>query len=497
MLERVTPPDDFFFPEGAGALIAAQAQMRLYASPDWCSLYPYFATLETRFQELCNKFAPEWNLRQLRSMLRLAPRFQRNRLGAEPRLSADILMVGECHRQNEIMMMVRLLRGVLSMGFRVIYLVSFGSAEHHAISELAGNLGRQGQLRLVDPYCSRGRYEHIVNRARADFLARSDFLKIVENLPSDIGLRSDTRSAIHGVSMAKLIWDDLTAHLDFRIACLRNHFDVFSSAVAVQCLQQKKPIVTFQHGIVSTKGGFLPIVASRQVCFGKSSSLLLQRSERELNESAGRSGYCKTFVLGGSLVDEIQPRHQNFEEATVLLIDQENLWAKNFYGIEHEFECMALLMEDILRTSSIVKSVVVRLHPDNQKANRWYRLKDAYPGKFDISLAGLSLQNDLKRAAVVIGLFSGAMVSAAASGIPVLFVWQPGWYYTPDLGCFFQDSFIPPTLLLERIEQMLLNRDCYQEACAAAIKASGHYYFRRQTQTFEGDFISELFSALV
>lgn len=494
MRDPRTPPEDFVFPDDAVALVAAKALASLNASPYWASLCPYFATLETRFQRVQDTAERSFTRQPrlpLTSWLRL---FSYHRSVTTPKISSDVLVVGECQRAADIAMMVRLLAGLIRMGLRVVYLSRFGTPEHRAITLLSSRLARPGHISILDPFCYEGRFSRTIAKLRAAGLARTDYERISATLRSNFALRPGSFLLMRQVASAKLAWEALAPSVSYGMVFARNHFHTLSAAVAVYSLERRIPVVTFQHGVVSTGAPFIPVVATQQVCFGPRSSLLLSRLDEEAHHASSRPRLCKHFLNGGALFDTILTPRNNRAERTVLFIDQQTNWAGEFYGINLEFACLIAIAKNLITGYPSISRVIVRLHPDNRQPDSWHRLQDDCPRKFSISPAGTPLAYDLARTSVVVGLFSGALVTAAASGIPVLFVWQPGWFFTPDLSDFFPSMFIAPDEVPGRIAQILSAEDHYAEASASAIDAARGYYSPLETQQFRADFLASLLS---
>jgi hypothetical protein len=154
------------------------------------------------------------------------------------------------------------------------------------------------------------------------------------------------------------------------------------------------------------------------------------------------------------------------------------------------------VVDKILRQVPAVKKVIVRPHPDNRKPEVWLKLAASNPARVELSHPAYSLQFDLSRSSLVLGLFSGALATAAACGIPALFLWQPSWFYTPDLACFAPKLFVSPESVTERIETLLTHESEYMAARNDSLEAAKLYYHERKFCTFEPEFVGQLFSPI-
>jgi len=95
----------------------------------------------------------------------------------------------------------------------------------------------------------------------------------------------------------------------------------------------------------------------------------------------------------------------------------------------------------------------------------------------------------------VIGLFSTLLPVAAASGIPTLFTWSPGWFSTPDLAPF-RASFVAPEACAAIVDDLLADRDAYATARNAAVEAGSSYFAGRRSCAFEPETVERLLAPL-
>ncbi len=60
--------------------------------------------------------------------------------------------------------------------------------------------------------------------------------------------------------------------------------------------------------------------------------------------------------------------------------------------------------------------------------------------------------------------------------MPTFFLWQPGWYATPDLAPFVDTQFVDPASLPTRLESLLRDPSVFAAEQAAARGAAARYY---------------------
>lgn len=484
-------PADFQFPAGASANVAAKALASICASPAWLELYPYLPILDARFQNNRTrsespKIRPILNL-----LLHEATRPLRRLAGKKGISEGDVLVVGESERSSDIRMMEKLVSGLVRSGRKVLYLSRSGSAEHAALSQLITRSGMNGQVSLLDPYAELSLCERLLRRICQDHYAYNDYLRLLSLLPDELGLKLDSFGCVQGVARIKAAWDLIEPRLRFNAVILRNHWSPLSAVVAARTATSGKEVVTFQHGVISSPTCFFPVVATRCVCFGRSSGELLKAIDKQLAGSTNREHLCRDVVLGGSLFDEITTLPVNIDMGSVLVIDQANPWAGEYYGIEKQFQTLVEVVEALAKQAGAVKKIIIRRHPDNAAMKGWLELLANYP-HVEVSGSASSLDDDLARSSVVLGLFSGALVTAAACGIPALFLWEQGWYYTPDLASFAPHAFVSPASVIERLEELLSDRSIYQAARTTALETAACYYHENKSCNFEPEFVDRL-----
>ncbi len=158
-----------------------------------------------------------------------------------------------------------------------------------------------------------------------------------------------------------------------------------------------------------------------------------------------------------------------FSHRTILVIDQYNASAERFYGLHEAFRTLPRVVMESADSVPGAK-VVVRLHPAQKALGYW----EAYRHRVEIS-QGVPLHDDLARATVAVGLFSGALTVACASGVPTFFLWKPGWFYTPDLACF-ASCFVDGEQLAGSLSFGLQSIHHYESLSHEAREGASRYY---------------------
>jgi len=190
-------------------------------------------------------------------------------------------------------------------------------------------------------------------------------------------------------------------------------------------------------------------------------------------------------------VDKITEIPSNYDKKALLVIDQEVPMAEKFYGIQQEFDALYTVVENIVRRK-IVSKLILRSHPGNRNLERWSILAKDFSEIVDISSSANDLDFDFSRSSISLGLFSGAQIASLANGIPSFFLWESGWYYTPDLAPFYNDFFISPESIIDIIAKLLNNSCLYERMRGEALDVARIYYQDRQQCNFDDEFMDRL-----
>jgi hypothetical protein len=491
-------PSEMRLSPEATAHISAAARLAMWSSPDYFRLYPYFNAAVHGFER---KPAPSGNeIRRGRvapAVHRLAPYYFSASRPRKPRWRADVLMIGEARRPFLIPMMQRLLTGVINAGLSVIYLARLDTPEHEAITELSEKLRCTRQLLLLDPWLMGNIPDRVICRMEAYYRAQQTYHDIEALLPNHLYIWPQAFQNMFEDARSILTWDLLRRQISYDLLVVRNHFwPALSAAAAIDSIGNGKLVVTLQHGAISDLHTQFPIAAHRMVCYGESSRQVFGTYDRRFAEAAGRTPICKDFLLGGSLFDTIKQYPNASRHKTVLVLDQCAIKSEEYYGVQREFDRLFETVRQILLGSSAAKRVIIRLHPTNRTGRMWMRLKDEFPDRVELSLPEYLLDFDLQRSSVVLGIFSTGLPSTAACGIPTLLLWEPDWFYTPDLAGFAPQAYIAPEEAVAYIDRLLTNDPAYAEARDFALQAGSAYYHRRRECDFGPELVGQMTAPL-
>lgn len=460
--------------DGAIAWKTEQARLKVWASPIREELVQYLDALRN-----CYQTEGSWQQIPYRYYLQAVSHrhqgwWEQNQPDLRP-VHAEWLIYGGCERRIEMQMMHRLVSAMLATGTTTAYLVRFGSQEHEQIRSLAQQY--PAQMTLIDLYHGLGSERRRLSAA-AVHSAWRHFQILNEIVGKDLQISERTFSFFLGAMAKKLLWQRLKPFLHYNRLLVRNHFGSLDSVLALDALNEGKPVVTLQHGVISSSG-FFPVLATTVLTFGRSSADFMAREDRRFAQRCGTPVYAREYIPVGSLFDEIRPVPDGFHHRTVLVIDQYNASAERFYGLNNAYR---RLPQAVMRLLHRVPSarVRLRLHPSQRELGYWAEIAG---GQMEVS-KDVALHDDLAHATIAVGLFSGALTIAAVSGVASFFVWEPGWFYTPDLACFNNTCFVDVESFVDVAAVCLTSAEEYHLQREKVLQSAGDYYHERRGCNF-------------
>jgi hypothetical protein len=481
----VSLPTNFFVPETADLHVAIEAKRTLWNSPDRFAISPYLASMDT-FWRRADKRSPAQQ--ENSAPLSVSRKALAAPLIAGLKYGSRIIVAGEAIRATDIQMMSNLVHALCKGDHSVVYLTSLGSVEHQRISRFATEYNFEKQIEFRDLHYANNRINRLGQYIRGLKLACDIHSRFREILPRELHLTSQGRYRLLRAAVRATAWHEIRDSSAASCVILRNHYRTLSSAIALDALASGIPVISFQHGVVSSSISFVPLLASNIVTFGKPSAETLRRSNGALSQELppAQTG----FTPGGVLFDTIPSWKPRRQCRTVLILDSETRWAKSFYAFK--FEVVRQAAESLLRHLPEVR-LLMRPHPDNDQVQLWSALRAKYPGRLIISDRSRSLATDLLESDIALSLFSGALTTAAAAGMPVLYLWDPGWYFTPDLLSFAR-CFVNSEELVSKVGSMLESASAYEESAAQSQSAAQSYYQNGEACHFDQAFVTNLLS---
>lgn len=412
-------------------------------------------------------------------------------------IKADVLYcpLPYFERKTENGLLIRTLLGLAETEASIICLMSDSAPCRSELESQLGIMGRRGQVQFIDPMALSSPIGARVRKLSVQFRGKREFEKVTEILePYGVTPTSRARDGFGHIAGFVEAWEQLAAHICFEAVVARCHWHALCSPVCRTALQRGKPVVTFQQGVIGHTLD-VPLTASNYVAFGRSSSSFLARLNHRFFADVPAQETKVSFVNGGCLYDKIIQLPDQFEKKTVLVVDVP-MAQGDFYGIEGQCTAVLELAERLLSSLSQLKRVIIRPHPywNDLDFEMSQHLVRSHPQRCELSHPVWSLEDDLRRSSIVIGVFSGVLTVAAACGLPTIFLQTKGGYMTGDLECFSPEQTLSHDEAFDESRKNLTDKEHYRRARSIALRNGGEYYANGENLDLTGEFFDHVLS---
>ena len=112
----------------------------------------------------------------------------------------------------------------------------------------------------------------------------------------------------------------------------------------------------------------------------------------------------------------------------------------------------------------------------------------------ELSHPAWPLEDDLRRSSVVVGIASGVLTVASASGLPTIFLRTEQGFAIRDLECFAPAQTLLPDAAFREASRLLTDHETYLEARKVAMCNASEYYAGGVNATLDGAFFIRLLS---
>lgn len=483
--------DDLFHSPGDRVAAFTDVQLHLYRTdPD---LQDYFMMLQ--LDSLSNprgsSSLSSASDRLIGSAIHTADKI--NQFRGRPRFKADILFcpMPDSSRKTEKQFLLRTLLGLTQTDGTILCLLPAGA---HFRSELDAQLaavGRTGQVTFVDPVAPTNRFDARLRWMVSKLRARKAFEKTVEILePWGLAPNAAVKDNFQYIANFVEAWERMAPYVEFDAVVARCHWHALCSPVCRTALERGKPVITFQQGVI-THTLDVPVTASTYVAFGQSSASFLEQMNHRFFQAAEVLERPVHYVNGGSLYDTVTALPDQFENQSLLLVDvPQPKGQDDFYGLGGQCQALLDLAERLLTSDAPLRRLVIRPHPywSSLDLKACQNLVREHSSRCEISHPSWSLDYDLRRSSVVLGIFSGVLTVSSACGLPSIFLQTQDGYRTGDLACFSPGQILLPAAALCEIRELLSNRKAYAEARKIALRNAREYYANGTNLNLTGAF---------
>lgn len=490
---RHTEVDDFFCAPSGRVFEFLQKQLHLYRED--VRLQDYFLMLQldtgnnphTEDRQRTTHRLLEWAIQS-------ADQISQSR--RHKTIKADVLFcpMANFTRKTENRFLTRAILGLAQTGAKIVCLLQSNAPCKQELETQLLAAGAEGQVTFIDPLGQPASIESRLRSQTARMRGREAHQKISQILlQHGLAPPDAPTDDFHQIAVFLEAWERLAPSIDFDAVVARCHWHPLCSPVCRTGLERGKPVITFQQGVI---GHTLdtPVTASTFVTFGPSSASFLNRLNRAFFNAAKGSEPVTEYVSGGCLYDNIVSLPDQFDHQTVLMVDVPQPRGQGeFYGIE--CQCQALLeLADKLLSSRPSLRLIIRPHPywGDLDLRACQLLAREHEFRCELSHPAWSLEDDLRRSSVAVGIFSGALTVASACGLPTIFLQTEHGYTTGDLACFADGQMLLPDAAYEEINDILTHTQAYAAARNRALRNAREYYAGGGNLALDGAFFERL-----
>jgi hypothetical protein len=165
-------------------------------------------------------------------------------------------------------------------------------------------------------------------------------------------------------------------------------------------------------------------------------------------------------------------------------------------GANREIQAIIELAEKLLTADLTLQRLVIRPHPQWSDLNFTAALElvRKHRNNCELSHPAWPLEEDLRRSSVVVGISSGVLTVASASGLPTIFLRSDQGYSIRDLECFSPEQALLPDAAFREISKLLTEPHSYAEARRVALRNASEYYANGANAALDGAFFTRLLS---
>jgi len=398
-------------------------------------------------------------------------------------------------RKTEIQLLIRTLLGLAQTGAEILCLLPTHAPFRKELDAQLESAGHSKQIKFLDPEIPQSPVEGQLRRIAAKLRGRAAFEEIVQILePYGLSPTSSAMADFEKTALYVEAWERLASSIEFNAVVARCHWYDLCSSVCRCGLERGKPVVTFQQGVVDYTLD-VPIIASKFVAFGESSANVLAQLNSRFFDAVGSPRTPVEFFPVGSLFDVLPSLSDQFSLQSVLLIDAYSV-PGDPWGTNREVQALLEVAERLLTAGPPLQRLIIRPHPhwSDFDFGSALELVRAHRDKCELSHPVWTLEEDLRRASVVVGISSGVLTVASASGLPTIFLRTEQGYSIRDLECFSPEQTLLPDAAFQEVSKLLTDPQSYVEARKVALRNAGKYYAGGANAALDGAFFTRILS---
>ncbi len=488
--------DDLF--QSSGRWIAGFFEMQVHLYRHDTRLQDYFLRLQMDTRNSPRLKSSDLHTENWLVTLALHGADSVNRLRPRRTIKTDVLFcpIPYFARKTENQLIARILLGLAQTDAKILCLLPDWAPCRDELRSTLATAGRTNQVEFLDPAAPLNRMDARLRsrlEQRRAHSALADTVRVLE--PMGLSPGSEVKGGFECAAHFVEAWESVAPSVEFDAVVARCHWNTLCSAVCRTGLQRGKPVITFQQGVI---GHTLdaPVAASKYVAFGQPSANFLARMNQRFYDAAGMPEPPVEYVNGGCLYDPVTVLPDQFALQTLLLVDIP-VEPGDFYGIQSQGEALLQLAEKLLAENSTLRRLIIRPHPywSTLDLEPLQRLVREHSTRCELSHPAWSLEDDLRRSSVAVGIFSGVLTVASACGLPAIFLKTEQGYATGDLECFSRGQTLGPDVAFREIKKLLTDPQSYSVARMQALENGREYYSNGRNLDFNAAFFERLLQA--
>jgi hypothetical protein len=485
--------DDLFHSSSRRIAEFSEIQVRLYRHN--IRLQDYFMQLQLGIST--SSIVSSRHQRPANPLLGLAIRSAEKfgRLLSRRKYKTDVLFCPTPYfdRRTENRLTIRTLLGLAQTDAKILCLMEAGAPFRKELDTQLAAVGRANQVEFVDPTASLNMIDARLRVRTARMRAWSTLQEVAGILGLDtLNLARQTQSGFEHTAYYVDAWEALAPSVDFETVITRCHWNTVCSSVCRTAQERGKQAITFQQGVIGHTLD-VPVTANKYVAFGQSSASFLARVNSRFFHATGMPQPPVKYVQSGCIIDKVNVLRDQFDLKTLLMVDVQ-VNPGDFYGIANQCQALLRLAEKLLAADLPLRRLIIRPHPywSDLDIESVQSLVREHSARCELSHPAWSLEDDLLRSSAAVGIFSGVLTVASASGLPTFFLKTEEGFMTEDLACFSEGQTLLPEDAFREISKILTDQRAYADAREIALHNAREYYANGTNMDFNASFFERL-----
>lgn len=327
---------------------------------------------------------------------------------------------------------------------------------------------------LVDQPSALRRLQRKVKTFRYRRILRRRF-KIVKRTLRTHGIEVDgqfERNATE-ITLTYIRYLDFFEQSNPKLIVVQNHWNpIAQAAITAFKNSSETRIAAFHHGITSGPTEF-PGSIDEYFLMGPLAKEVFLEGNRRFQWSCDRLEALRTprfHFTGSTSFDPLGSHESEFSRKTILFLDQDVPNSDSDFGLAFGREVFIEYCERLLAEDNEELQILVRPHPRSESQKHWAQFVKS--GFLKIRDSKAPLWKDLDEASIAVGFFSGSIIAAANTKMPVICIRHKRMVKPPEFNLFDEDSVGSANQLSARVQSLTHDESSWDAAAVRALKAA-------------------------